>query len=263
MHFSPKNFWKYHGRGNDFVLIDDQNKTFPLEEKTISHMCHRRLGIGADGLILLQKSSKADFRMRIFNSDGKEAKSCGNGLLCLLTFLQDQNLFSQKSLSIETFDRIVYGIKEKNGFSIEMGEPLGLKMNQDLVIDGQKITLHQVNTGVDHAVVFVENIKEALVEKLGKKIRYLKEFSPDGVNVNFVEKKNDDYHVRTYERGVEAETLSCGTGACAVGTVANKLYGEKECQISFQEGGLFIQLENNKIFMKGSATFVFSGSFSS
>lgn len=257
-----KGFFKYHGRGNDFLLIDDREKSFPINQEYVSHLCHRRLGVGADGLILIQSSVNADYRMRIFNSDGREAKSCGNGLLCLLTFLKNYDFFLKDSISIETFDRIVFGIKEECGFSIEMGQVEKLQMNRVFQVDGNEILLHSLNTGVDHAVVFVDDVEKIPVNILGKKIRFLKEFSPDGINVNFVEKKGNNYSVRTYERGVESETLSCGTGACAVGAIAKELYDQKKSNISFQEGALSILLENNKIFMKGAATFVFSGSFS-
>lgn len=252
-------FSKYHGRGNDFILIDDQNKTFSHSKQFIEQLCHRHFGIGADGIILLQKSEKADLRMRIFNCDGNEASSCGNGLLCLLTFARDQKILDKYEISIETMDRIVYAQKQKDLYSINMGAPLRLELNHKLALSDREILCHLVDTGVYHAVVFVDDLEKTLVEKIGKEIREHKDFSPGGINVNFVQRKKTATRVRTYEKGVEAETLSCGTGACAVGVVSTKLYNDPNHTISFSKGDLSISYAKDTIHMKGSATFIFSG----
>lgn len=254
-----KEFSKYHGRGNDFILIDDRNQSFPLSHLTVKSLCQRHFGIGADGLILLQESEKADILMRIFNSDGHEAKSCGNGLLCLLTYAKDQKIIDKKNISIETYDRIVFASKEEDKYLIDMGKAKNQKMNHQITIDDKQLLCHLVDTGVQHAVVFVDDLTKVDIVNMGKKIRLHKDFLPEGVNVNFVEKINTHCNVRTFEKGVENQTFACGTGACAVGVMVSNLYKEDRQKIVFEKGQLDILISNDVVKMKGDATFVYSG----
>lgn len=255
------NFSKYHGTGNDFILIDDRKVYFPIHDGAkISKLCHRNLGIGADGLILLHPSDVADYRMRIFNSDGKEAKSCGNGLLCLMRFIFDLGLLKQNTFSIQTMNDIVLANKGKDGYEITLGLAKNIKLNQSLILD-EELVFHEVDTGNEHVVLFVDDLTKVDVDSLGKKIRSHKQFSPNGVNVNFAQVMEDKVLVRTFEKGVEKETLACGTGAAAVGIISSLVYQTKPLiPICFQHGFLTIDLQNERPKMIGSSEFVFSGS---
>ena len=202
-------FAKYEGAGNDFILIDDRIPSFPVHDThLIQQLCHRKFGIGADGLILLQNSEKAAFRMRIFNADGHEAESCGNGLRCLGRFLLDQNiLFS--TIAIETAARTVHLFLSEDQIGVEMGKAKDLRLH----ISTENGTIHFIDTGVPHVVQFVQNVDQLPIQALGAYFRHHKEFSPKGTNVNFVEKQSSNvFKVRTFERGVEGETLACGEG---------------------------------------------------
>jgi diaminopimelate epimerase len=254
-------FSKYHGRGNDFILISDLENQFVIDKKKIAFLCHRNFGIGADGLILLQKSSLADIKMRIFNCDGIEAKGCGNGLLCLLSFINDNKILQKRDISIETGDRIVYAQTDSDLYSINMGKPKDLLLHQSLSFGQKTYPYHFVNTGVEHVVLYVRDVEKAPVERLGKKIRYHPLFAPGGANINFVQKKRETFFVRTYEKGVEQETFSCGTGALAVGLIPSLLYGGKKQKICFQQGNLQVLYKEDFLFLVGNATFVYQGSF--
>lgn len=259
---SKLSFVKYEGAGNDFVLIDDRAALFPIEnQQLIRNMCHRQFGIGADGLILLQNDPAADFRMRIFNSDGSEAESCGNGLRCFMLFISDLGL-SQKLTKISIDGRIVEGSFEKNKIHIAMKTPRDLKLG--LQIEGRE--LHSVDTGVPHAVQFVSKIDSINVEKEGAFLRHHPFFQPRGTNVNFVERQSDgSIRVRTFERGVEGETLACGTGAAAVAVIASQVSQAKSpVRLIFSGGEIEISFQKedfSDLKMAGPARRVFSGAY--
>jgi diaminopimelate epimerase len=217
---------KYAGCGNDFILIDNRLSLFPNDQTPlIQQLCERRTGIGADGLILLQGSQKADFRMRIFNADGTEAEMCGNGLRCLMPFLKELGC-NNPTYTIESMQRIHTLNWNESRVTATMGDPVDMAWGIELTVDGMNYTVHYLNTGVPHVILFVKDIKEIPVEPLGRKIRYHPRFSPRGANVNFVEKQNDQaLKIRTYERGVEGETLACGTGATASAIAAALVLG--------------------------------------
>ena len=249
-------FAKYEGAGNDFILIDDRDPHFPSDDKTlIRRLCHRRFGIGADGLILLQEDPGADFRMRIFNSDGSEAEGCGNGLRCLMQFIADLNLPKQP-YRIAVMNRILNADYRENGIGVEMGEMLSLRLHQN--IDGMDI--HFVDSGVPHAVWFVPDVDKIPLEMLGPSLRYHPCFAPKGANVNIAAlQKDGSVRVRTYERGVEGETLACGTGATAVAFIGVQLFHWKSpVKIRFKGGDLDIYI-GPSIWMVGGARKVFEG----
>jgi diaminopimelate epimerase len=203
-------FYKYQGTGNDFVMIDDRSGTFPASQQLIESLCHRRFGIGSDGLILLQKAEGYDFRMVYFNADGGEGSMCGNGGRCVVRFAHDLGLFTNTTLFI--------AVDGPHEGAVE-GDVIRLRMSP--VSDVQEYEEYDfMNTGSPHYVTYVDNIREADVIDTGKDIRYGPIFGPvGGTNVNFVEVLEDNHlSVRTYERGVEDETYSCGTGvtACAL-----------------------------------------------
>lgn len=204
-------FFKYHGTGNDFIIIDNrEQKIIFSNEKAVSSLCDRRFGIGADGLILLENSPTSDFRMIYYNSDGKEGSMCGNGGRCIVAFAAKLGIIKHTT----TFDAtdglheamILEITSEKSEVSLKMQDVANVEMNNHHYI---------LNTGSPHYVVFADNIEKTDVVKEGRIIRNSERFKSDGINVNFVSGKSGHLQIKTYERGVEDETWSCGTGSVA------------------------------------------------
>lgn len=252
------NFYKYQGTGNDFVLIDDRDRSFPASTELIARLCDRRFGIGADGLILLQNEDGFDFRMVYFNSDGNEGSMCGNGGRCTVRFAHDLGIFEESTSFIA-----VDGIHEAS----VKGRIIHLKMSNVVTIEGHD-GYDFMNTGSPHYVTFVQNLEEEDVVGEGKKIRYGSVFGPQGgTNVNFVEvAAPNQLKVRTYERGVEDETYSCGTGVTACALSAHFHLGwTGPVDIETKGGLLAVSFEPNgeggyrDIFLCGPAEFVFKG----
>lgn len=248
-------FFKYQGTGNDFILIDNRHLEFNKEEKYIEQLCHRRFGIGADGLILLENASDFDFRMIYYNSDGKESTMCGNGGRCIVAFAHFLKIFEKKTQFI--------AIDGAHQAEID-GDIVKLKM-----IDVEQINEREnsfvLNTGSPHYVQFVSEVKNYDVYENGKKIRYSQEFSLEGINVNFVEKLSDKkLFVRTYERGVEDETLSCGTGITASALAFMKHQNIFSVEVEALGGKLKVYAEKKNdgfhhIWLEGAAQQVFKG----
>lgn len=264
-------FVKYQGAGNDFILIDlRKSPSFPDPAAFAVRVCERRFGIGADGFLLLLPSKSADYRMRIFNADGSEPSMCGNGLRCLVDFIvKSENVVN---VSIETLHGVLKCRKVEDEIAVNLGPPAILHWPCEMA-DG---SVFIVNTGVPHAVLFVDNLESVDVASLGRKIRFDSRFAPQGVNVNFVcPTAEGRLALRTYERGVEAETLACGTGAAAAAFVASEHLGfgsqvptMTRCsfgpgKIQFQQLIRFLFPQNSRgqteIEMLGSAEEVFSG----
>jgi diaminopimelate epimerase len=226
-------FAKYHARGNDFIIFDDRKRNVleKFSEDVIKKLCHRNLSVGSDGIIFLQNSKKCDYKMRIFNSDGSEATSCGNGLCCLFTYIKDNNfkIKNADKISLETLSGDVLATFDKdNRVSIEMDFPKLLKKDFKLQIDKTTtLEMSLIDSGVMHVVIFENDVIKVDLEKISPLIRYHQKFKEiGGVNVNFVkvDKKSNELFVRTYEKGVEAETKSCGTGAIAAAYIASEKY---------------------------------------
>ena len=219
-------FAKYVGSGNDFALFDNRKKNFPISADLIRHLCNRHYGIGADGVLLLEDSTRADFRMRIFNSDGTEAEMCGNGLRCFVQWLPtiDANE-NRQNFQIEVMEQLLEGeIITKQTVKISIKINKEVVWNLPIEIDKEIIHIHLINTGVPHAVVFSDQVDDIPIEKIGPKIRNHPKLQPQGTNVTFVEKRSpNQLKIRTYERGVEGETLACGTGAAAAALVLGHL----------------------------------------
>ncbi len=255
-------FFKYQGSGNDFILIDDRSCFFPAEdEKMIRFLCSRNFGIGADGLILLQASTLADFRMRIFNSDGLEADFCGNGLRCLVLYLKDLG-FQEDTFRIETQQSIAACFIQGNKITAQLPHPKVLHWG----ITVEDHEAYVVNTGVPHAVLFVEDLEEVPVASIAPTIRFHPHFGPEGVNVNFVKVGADGtLRMRTYERGIEGETLACGSGAAAAALVVSQKENLSLPIRVMTKSGDTLEFsikelpEGKKIEMQGSACFVFEG----
>ncbi|GAB3643515.1 diaminopimelate epimerase [Spirosoma arcticum] len=206
-------FYKYQGTGNDFVLLDDRTGTFPhTNQALIERLCHRRFGIGADGLILLQNDADYDFRMVYFNADGAEGSMCGNGGRCIVRFAHDLGLFENETRFRAVDGEHVAVVCEEEIF-LKMSDVAGIEKRSDLTF---------LDTGSPHVVQFVENLESLDVVTEGRTIRYNTAFA-GGTNVNFAQILDDHtVLVRTYERGVEDETYSCGTGVTAVALVAHQ-----------------------------------------
>jgi diaminopimelate epimerase len=216
-------FSKYHGAGNDFIMIDNRRNKINLNEEQISFLCNRHLGIGADGLIYLLKDDKYDFRMQYFNADGKEGTMCGNGGRCITGFAYHLGIFKEQVTFIAIDGKHQGKIIADN--KIELKVEISLK---DVVVNQQPEDYYFLDTGSPHYVRFVDDLEKADVLSEGKKIRWDAKFQPGGTNVNFAEIKSEFIVVETFERGVENITLSCGTGVTAVAIAASmKLKSDK------------------------------------
>ncbi len=256
-------FYKYHGAGNDFIMIDNRDKHFDVEEaQKIKLLCDRHLGIGADGLILLETSDKADCFMNYYNADGSLAEMCGNGVRCLAKFFLEQMESDIKELSIDTRDGIKKIICNPDGsFSVNMGKPVF--SNSDFPATSMTIennSFEFVSMGNPHAVGFVKNISEINLSQIGPKTENNVNF-PNKINVEFVEKVTNDYFkVKVWERGSGA-TLACGTGACAVYAIMmKKNKNTNEITLEFPGGKLYLsENEKGEIILRGPATYVFKG----
>ena len=251
-------FFKYQGTGNDFVVLDNRDGKYShLTEAQIHFLCDRRFGIGADGLMMLQLKKVYDFEMKYFNADGKEGSMCGNGGRCIVQFAKDLHLINDKTLFIATDGAHEAVIAESGMIELKMINIEGIERRGSNSI---------LNTGSPHYIQPVTDLSQTDVEREGKTLRYNDEFNERGINVNFIELINDVVHIRTYERGVEAETLSCGTGATAAALSVAKQSTEPQTIAVQTKGGLLKikftrtgedQFEN--IWLCGAATYVFKG----
>lgn len=218
-------FWKMHGAANDFILVDDRKGAFPVDDGAwIRAITSRRTGVGAEGVLLIQPSTAGDFRMRFFNPDGGEVDMCGNGARCIARLAHEIGA-APAAMRIETPAGIVRAEARGNDqVQLIMTEPHSWRLHQSIELFGQPFTYHFVNTGVPHVVIEVSDLPGVDVQKLGAAIRYHEAFAPKGTNANFIQRDDRGrLYVRTYERGVEGETLACGTGMVACGLVAGKL----------------------------------------
>ncbi|MEI6351291.1 MAG: diaminopimelate epimerase [Verrucomicrobiota bacterium] len=242
-------FTKMNGAGNDFVMIDNRSGENSLSCETIARLCDRHRGVGADGLLAVEPARNgADFRMRYYNADGGEAEMCGNGARCFARFAS--RLAGQRDrISFETIAGVITAEFEGENVRLAMSDPRELKMKQSVAVDGGTLTVHSVNTGVPHAVVVVEDLEAVPVQALGAGIRYHAAFAPKGTNANFIQKTAaDTIAIRTYERGVEGETLACGTGVVASALVFHELTGTPSpIQVQVRGG------ETLRVAFKGSA----------
>ena len=252
-------FYKYQGTGNDFIIIDNRNLHFKRDANDIVRkLCDRRFGIGADGLMLLQNKSGYDFEMVYYNSDGNESSMCGNGGRCIVEFARTLGLVKNKAFFI--------AIDGEHEAKVEAGY-ISLKMNDVNQVETNP-DFYFLNTGSPHYVKFKNDLETLNVFEEGKKIRYNERFKKEGTNVNFIEKIGSDLFVRTYERGVEGETFSCGTGVTAAAIIAS-LKGistsSDYCDIKTLGGNLKVKFNSNSnntfnnIWLEGPATFVFDG----
>ncbi len=210
------------GSGNDFIIVD--NRKGIVDGDSLRHLarktCRRKVSVGADGFILLQESEKADFKWKFFNSDGSEAEMCGNGGRCAARFAYLKGI-AGKEMSFETLAGIIKAEILEDRVKLEMTIPGCVNLDKKIFVEGKEHRVGFINTGVPHVVEFVGDLNEYPVVKLGRTIRYHKQYKPAGTNVNFVcVRDRSNIIIRTYERGVEDETLACGTGAVASSLIA-------------------------------------------
>ncbi|MFV8270308.1 diaminopimelate epimerase [Flavobacterium sp. GT2N3] len=252
-------FYKYQGTGNDFVMVDSRSNCFPLENtQLIAHLCDRRFGIGGDGLILLENDAETDFKMIYYNSDGNQSSMCGNGGRCLVAFAKKLNVIQNSATFIATDGLHHATIADDGLVSLQMIDIDEVKVSSDHVF---------LNTGSPHHVQLVDDLENYNIKEKGAAIRYGDLYGNAGSNINFVKQIDEStFALRTYERGVEDETLSCGTGATAVAIAMNVLGKTNASSIDLNvEGGKLVVSFDKKegqftnVFLKGPAEFVFKG----
>ncbi|RBP44631.1 diaminopimelate epimerase [Roseimicrobium gellanilyticum] len=261
-------FWKMNGAGNDFVMLDNRTQSVHIDNETIARLCDRHRGVGADGLLLVEPATDGgDFKMRYHNADGGEAEMCGNGARCFARYVNRLHEDKLGGLKFETLAGMISADYLGDQVRINMSAPHSLKLNQTLPVEGIELSVHSVNTGVPHAVVFVEDLEHTNVRGLGAGLRYHTAFAPKGTNANFVKITGpNSISIRTYERGVEDETLACGTGMVACALIAHELHGFTSPVSVLVRGGDTLQIGFQKtadgyqnVTLHGPADFVFEG----
>jgi len=265
------NFTKLSGAGNDFVIIDNRNR---IVQKTVDSslsnfimkVCMRRMSVGADGLLLVENSEKADFKMRYFNSDGGEAETCGNGARCISRFAYINGI-ANENMTFETIAGIYESEIIGDNVKVLMSDPSDIRLDFGLTLSSGEHKVCFANTGVPHVVFFVDDIEEADVFNIGKETRYHKDFQPAGTNANFIQIQNpSSIKIRTYERGVEDETLACGTGSIASAIIAG-LKGRVSSPVEmYTKSGSVLTIhfdisgESVKdVYIEGDARIIYSG----
>ena len=257
-----------NGAGNDFVLIDNRDRMISLTREQVVRICDRQRGVGADGLFMLMPSvsGKADWAWEFFNNDGSTADMCGNGARCFARFIQ-KSAGARDQTTFETGAGVIRADFAGDRVTVNLTEPRDLRLNEPVSLTSGVESIHSINTGVPHAVIFVEDADRAMVKGVGAEVRYHKHFAPKGTNVNFVQIKGpNSIRVRTYERGVEGETLACGTGVSASALIAAKLHhftspvtvqvqGGDLLEVAFDEKGD----QFKDVRLTGPADFVFDG----
>ena len=259
-------FYKMSGSGNDFIIIDNRDSIVDENDLSnfIAKVCRRKMAVGADGVILVENSDHADFKWRFFNSDGSVAEMCGNGARCVARFAY-LNEIAGSNMSFETLAGIVKAEVIEERVKVKMTDPSELKTDDAVELKNGLVSISSINTGVPHVVIVKESIDNVDIVKIGREIRYHDKFSPAGTNVNFVCHINDStIVVRTYERGVEDETLACGTGAVASGIVmANKMKIDSPLSVLTRSGGylnIFFKEKEGQyydVYLEGDARIIY------
>lgn len=262
------------GAGNDFVVVDNRDGQIKDPGPFAVRVCHRRFGIGADGILMVERHESAAFTMKYYNADGSNAGMCGNGGRCIAKFAFDNKIVTEQRFMFEGFGHLYTAERiSSDEYRLAMKDPFGYLQDQDLEIDGKHIVSNYLNTGTDHAVVFMDgntvlgSLNTMEVIRIGSAIRYHQTYKPLGVNANFVSQlEANSIQIRTYERGVEDETLACGTGSVASALLSSLRYGMKSPIKVQVQSGEFLQIgfertENSfrHVTLQGSAVNVFNG----
>jgi len=257
-----------NGAGNDFVLMDNREGKIQLTEDQIKRICDRQRGVGADGLMLLvpSRTGQADWAWDFFNNDGSKAEMCGNGARCFARFVQ-KTAGAGGSITFETGAGIIRTDFDGSLVTVYLTPPKGIRLDDKVTLSHGTETIHSVNTGVPHAVIFVPDADLAMVQSLGREVRNHSHFAPRGTNVNFVQlQPSGRIRVRTYERGVEAETFACGTGVTASALVSSLLHSmPSPVAVQVQSGEILevsfdrVGSEFSNVRLKGPADFTFEG----
>src|SRR5436190_5008848 len=261
-------FTKMNGAGNDFVLLDNRAQKIKLTRDRIVRLCDRHRGVGADGILILvpSRTGKADWAWDFYNSDGSIGEMCGNGARCFARFVQ-KTVGLNGGFKFETETNIITARLKNEHVTVNLTKPHGLKLGERVKLPTGETTIHSLDTGVPHAVLYVPDADQAMVQSLGPQIRRHPHFGPRGTNVNFVQVLGPSHiRVRTFERGVEGETLACGTGVSASAMISARVHnfaspvkvqvqGGDTLEVSFQEcDGAF-----EDVRLTGPAEFVFEG----
>jgi len=265
---NPIPFTKMSGSGNDFILIDNREAVVPAENRPqfVSQVCRRKMSAGADGLILVERSDRVDFSWDFYNSDGSVAEMCGNGARCVARFAHLQGIATER-MAFETIAGIIHAQVMDDAVRIKMTAPQDMLIGAELELVGQTVHFSSVNTGVPHAVIAIDHIDSAEVVEKGQLIRHHPQFAPAGTNVNFIAPLNGSlWTVRTYERGVEDETLACGTGIVASALVLAETKGLPSPITLETRSGSRLKVYYAKtnhgyadIFLEGDARMIYAG----
>lgn len=262
-------FTKMSGSGNDFILIDNRQGQLDSDHLAdwVVKVCRRRLSVGADGVILIEASQKTDFRWRFFNADGSEAEMCGNGGRCAVRFARLKGIVHRDQITFETLAGIIRGELHGKRVKIQLTQPSSPVIDIALQVNKKNLVIHSINTGVPHAVQFVEDMENEDVVKIGRAVRYHSYFAPKGTNMNFVKVlEGGRLAVRTYERGVEDETLACGTGCVASALLAGiKGFAVSPVEVvtrSREKLLVYFKAEGEKfseVYLEGGARVIYEG----
>lgn len=265
-------FSKMNGAGNDFVVIDNRDGSHDLTREQIARICNRQRGVGGDGFLAVEPAQNgADYRMRYYNADGGEAEMCGNGARCFASYVNRLESGSLTSTSFETIAGVIGAEFVGENVRIELSKPSDLQLATELKLEGETRKVHSVNTGVPHAVIFEDGLEAVDIRRFGSATRFHDHFAPAGTNVNFVGIKEEGHiAIRTYERGVEDETLACGTGMVACSIIHHELTGAPSPIHVDVAGGETLEVAFEKaedgsyeaVTLLGPAEFTFEGTLS-
>ena len=263
-------FTKMSGSGNDFIIIDNRESAVKTSAKRdlVSKICVPKVSVGADGVIFVENSETVDFKWDFYNGDGSSAEMCGNGCRCVARYAYEKNIASEK-MAFETTAGIVKAEIKGNYVRIKLTDPENFQRNLDIDLNGKTYRVDSLNTGVPHAIIYTLDIMDEDVFDIGRGVRSHPAFSPAGTNVDFVQKQGaNELQIRTYERGVEDETLACGTGAVAAALLASRA-GMVQPPVCVQtQGGEVLTVDFTAtsegesfgdVFLEGSAKFIFEG----
>jgi diaminopimelate epimerase len=257
-------FYKMSASGNDFIVIDNREgiveRIFTDVTELVAKACRRRLSVGADGMILIEKSQTADFAWRFYNADGSEAEMCGNGGRCAARFAFENGI-AGRQMAFQTLAGVMKAEIMESHVKLQLTTPVHLKLDYAVPLENNELFVSSVNTGVPHVILLADDLERTPVEELGRALRFHKAFSPQGTNVDFVEVVDrQNVKLRTYERGVEGETLACGTGAVAAAVVLSRKGITDNVVNLLTRGGETLRVSvGDEVYLEGDARIIYMG----